>query len=73
MAEKKIAKRQGQIIGETPDSIARAIFDLENNVPELKKDLKPLQITDAKEVFVGVGFFFTYLWLKNLFYFSGIH
>jgi small subunit ribosomal protein S7e len=56
MAEKKIAKRQGQITtGDTPDSIAQALFDLENNVPELKKDLKPLQITDAKEYELGGG------------------
>jgi small subunit ribosomal protein S7e len=59
MADKKIAKRQGQSTsGDTPDSIARALYDLENNVPELKKDLKPLQITDAKEVCVRVSFFF---------------
>ena len=51
MAEKKIAKRQGQISTETANSIAQALYDLENNVPELRKDLKPLQITDAKEVF----------------------
>jgi small subunit ribosomal protein S7e len=57
MSEKKIAKRQGQTTnGETPVSIARALYELENNVPELKKDLKPLQITDAKEVCVWSNF-----------------
>lgn len=51
MAEKKIAKRAGTLTtDETAKLIAQALYDLENNVPELKKDLKPLQITDAKEV-----------------------
>jgi small subunit ribosomal protein S7e len=50
MADKKIAKRQGVIYTDTANSIAQALYDLENNVPELKKDLKPLQISDAKEV-----------------------
>ncbi|CAG8790222.1 1158_t:CDS:2, partial [Racocetra fulgida] len=40
---------------ETAKQIAQALFDLENNVPELKKDLKPLQITDAKEYELGGG------------------
>ncbi|CAG8495775.1 7587_t:CDS:2 [Diversispora eburnea] len=51
MSEKKIAKRSGTLTtDETAKQIAQALYDLENNVPELKKDLKPLQITDAKEV-----------------------
>src|SRR2546423_7496841 len=83
MAEKKIAKRQGQTTtGDTPDSIARALFDLENNVPELKKDLKPLQITDAKEVCVGVRFlhiyglkiYFLFFWNQLIeFFYQGCH
>ncbi|UZO04760.1 40S ribosomal protein variant 2 [Rhizophagus irregularis] len=55
MADKKIAKRQGVIYTETANSIAQALYDLENNVPELKKDLKPLQISDAKEYELGGG------------------
>lgn len=54
MADKKIAKRQNVIYTETANSIAQALYDLENNVPELKKDLKPLQISDAKEVGVNL-------------------
>ncbi|CAG8476088.1 3241_t:CDS:2 [Funneliformis caledonium] len=56
MAEKKIAKKQGQATTEeTPKLIAQALYDLENNVPELKTDLRPLQITDAKEYELGGG------------------
>ena len=31
-------------------TIGQALLDLENAVPELKKDLRPLTITGAKEV-----------------------
>ncbi|CAI2181780.1 19127_t:CDS:2 [Funneliformis geosporum] len=56
MAEKKIAKKLGQITTEeTPKLIAQALYDLENNVPELKTDLRPLQITDAREYELGGG------------------
>ncbi|RHZ82177.1 hypothetical protein Glove_113g39 [Diversispora epigaea] len=56
MSEKKIAKRSGTLTtDETAKQIAQALYDLENNVPELKKDLKPLQITDAKEYELSGG------------------
>jgi small subunit ribosomal protein S7e len=56
MADKKIAKRSGSLTtDETTEQIAQAIYDLENNVPELKKDLKILQITNAKECDLGGG------------------
>jgi small subunit ribosomal protein S7e len=35
--------------------IAQALIDLENNVPELKHELRPLQISAAKEVDVRGG------------------
>jgi small subunit ribosomal protein S7e len=40
---------------ETERSIAQALIDLENNQPELKSDLRPLQISAAKEVDVKGG------------------
>jgi small subunit ribosomal protein S7e len=36
-------------------SVAQALVDLENNVPELKADLRPLQISAAREVDVRGG------------------
>ena len=36
-------------------SIAQALIDLENHVPELKTELKPLQISAAREVDVRGG------------------
>ncbi|KAH7100535.1 40S ribosomal protein S7 [Auriculariales sp. MPI-PUGE-AT-0066] len=43
----------------TPDEIetnvAQALIDLENNVPELKSELRPLQISAAREVDVKGG------------------
>ncbi|KAJ7283471.1 ribosomal protein S7e [Mycena rebaudengoi] len=35
---------------ETELSVAQALIDLENNVPELKAELRPLQISAAREV-----------------------
>jgi len=68
MAEKKIAKRLGQTTTEeTPTSIAQALLDLENNVPELKKDLKPLQISDAKEVCMVLNFINTFFLFFKIF------
>ncbi|KAI8149057.1 30S ribosomal protein S7e [Fennellomyces sp. T-0311] len=56
MASYKITKIAGaQPTTEFELTVAQAIVDLENNVPELKKDLRPLQITAAKEVEVGSG------------------
>lgn len=40
---------------ETELNVAQAIVDLENNVPELKADLRPLQISAAREVDVRGG------------------
>ena len=40
---------------ETEISVAQAIIDLENNVPELKSELRPLQISAAPEVDVRGG------------------
>jgi len=40
---------------ETEIAVAQALIDLENNVPELKAELRPLQISAAKEVDVRGG------------------
>lgn len=40
---------------EIETSLAQALIDLENNVPELKADLRPLQISAAREVDVRGG------------------
>ncbi|KAH0839637.1 40S ribosomal protein S7 [Lanmaoa asiatica] len=40
---------------ETETSLAQALVDLENNVPELKAELRPLQISAAREVDVRGG------------------
>ncbi|KAG9317184.1 40S ribosomal protein S7 [Chiua virens] len=40
---------------ETETSLAQALIDLENNVPELKAELRPLQISTAREVDVRGG------------------
>ena len=48
MASHKIAKNGPA--DEIELSVAQALFDLENNVNDLKKELKPLQISSAKEV-----------------------
>jgi small subunit ribosomal protein S7e len=40
---------------ETELSVAQALIDLENNVPELKAELRPLQISAAREVDVRGG------------------
>ncbi|CAH1756899.1 3261_t:CDS:2 [Entrophospora sp. SA101] len=56
MSDKKIAKRAGQLTSnETAKQIAQALCDLETTVVDLKKELKPLQITDAKEYELGEG------------------
>jgi len=39
----------------TETSVAQALIDLENNVPELKTELRPLQISAAREVDVRGG------------------
>ena len=40
---------------ETETSVAQALLDLESNVPELKSELRPLQISAAREVDVKGG------------------
>jgi small subunit ribosomal protein S7e len=40
---------------ETEINVAQALIDLENNVPELKAELRPLQISAAREVDVRGG------------------
>jgi hypothetical protein len=40
---------------ETEISVAQALIDLENNVPDLKAELRPLQISAAREVDVRGG------------------
>ena len=40
---------------ETEVAVAQALIDLENNVPELKAELRPLQISAAREVDVRGG------------------
>ncbi|KAI9317073.1 30S ribosomal protein S7e [Dichotomocladium elegans] len=56
MASHKIVKLAGaQPTNEFELTVAQTLVDLENNVPELKADLRPLTITAAKEVDVGAG------------------
>jgi len=57
MASLKIAKNGPA--DEIELSVAQALFDLENNVADLKKELKALQISSAKEVS-----FFPFLYSK---------
>jgi len=40
---------------ETEEKVAQALYDLENNVPDLKAELRPLQISAAREVDVRGG------------------
>jgi small subunit ribosomal protein S7e len=40
---------------EIETSVAQALIDLEHNVPELKAELRPLQISSAREVDVRGG------------------
>ena len=40
---------------EVENDVAQALIDLENNVPELKNDLRVLQISAAREVDVRGG------------------
>ena len=35
---------------ETELAVAQALYDLETSVPDLKKELRPLQFTSAREV-----------------------
>jgi len=56
MASHKIAKPAGAApADEIEQTVAQALFDLENNVAELKKELRPLQFSAAKEIELGGG------------------
>ena len=49
-ARNKIIKPTGVKPDDLEMQVAQAMFDLENTVPDLKADLRPLQFTAAKEV-----------------------
>ncbi|CAG8596802.1 11038_t:CDS:2 [Paraglomus brasilianum] len=55
MAENKIAKPAGMPTDELEHQLAQALYDLENNVTDFRKDLKPLQFKEAKEYEIGGG------------------
>ncbi|KAJ2350002.1 ribosomal protein S7A [Coemansia erecta] len=55
MATTHIQKREGELPTETELLVDRALQDLEAHSPELKKDLRPIQITSVKEVEVSAG------------------
>ncbi|KAI9496915.1 40S ribosomal protein S7 [Zychaea mexicana] len=56
MASYKITKLAGaKPVDAFELNIAQALVDIENNVPELKKELRPLSIASAKEVELGGG------------------
>lgn len=46
----KIVKPAGAQPDELELSVAQALLDLESSVADLKKELRPLQISSAKEV-----------------------
>jgi small subunit ribosomal protein S7e len=50
MASKIVKIAGAKPVDEFEITIGQAVIDLENSVPELKKDLRPLNITGAKEV-----------------------
>lgn len=61
MASHKITKLAGaKPTDEFELNVAQALVDLENNVADLKKDLRPLSITAAKEVRVTTTLFHHY-------------
>ncbi|EMR10517.1 hypothetical protein PNEG_01227 [Pneumocystis murina B123] len=51
---RKIVKPEGIPITDLERTVAQALFDLET-VPDLKRELRPLQIVAAREVDVGRG------------------
>lgn len=50
MASKIVKIAGAKPVDEFEITIGQALLDLENSVAELKKDLRPLHITGAKEV-----------------------
>ncbi|KAI9595275.1 ribosomal protein S7e [Syncephalis fuscata] len=55
-AVNKILKPEGAAPAtEVELQVAQAFIDLENNVAEIKKDLRPLRIASAKEIDLGHG------------------
>jgi small subunit ribosomal protein S7e len=56
MSATKIIKPAGQQPDELEIQVAQNIFDLEQNVAELKGDLRGLQFTAAKEVSIVIMF-----------------
>jgi len=56
MSTNKIAKSAGSApASEIELQVAQALYDLETSVTELRKDLRPLQISSAKEVDLSAG------------------
>jgi len=56
MSSNKIAKSAGSApASEIELQVAQALYDLETSVTELRKDLRPLQISSAKEVDLSAG------------------
>ena len=51
----RVANAPNTTPSETEKAVAMALIDLENNVPELKSELRPLQIASAQEVDVRGG------------------
>ena len=51
----RTANAQSTAPDETEVKVAQALIDLENNVPDLKTELRPLQISAAREVDVRGG------------------
>ncbi|EPX70632.1 40S ribosomal protein S7 [Schizosaccharomyces octosporus yFS286] len=51
----KIVKRSSSQPSETDLLVAQCLFDLENSSKDMAKELRPLQITSAREVEVGAG------------------
>ncbi|KAG5440088.1 hypothetical protein PCK2_000600 [Pneumocystis canis] len=53
-AARKIVKPEGVAVTDLERTVAQALFDLET-VPDLKRELRPLQIVAAREIEVGRG------------------
>eukprot|EP01087_Luapelamoeba_hula_P004246 TRINITY_DN14185_c0_g1_i1.p1 TRINITY_DN14185_c0_g1~~TRINITY_DN14185_c0_g1_i1.p1 ORF type:complete len:219 (-),score=48.50 TRINITY_DN14185_c0_g1_i1:69-725(-) len=53
--KRKIVKEKGQTPDALEKSVANALYELENNAPELTADLKELFISGARQVDLGKG------------------